>query len=72
MRAIRFWSLLAVAAGLATAACSDSGIPTESAPSATPSFSAAIHSRHCAGKPRTTAGAPGRCDSCAAWLAIGR
>jgi len=41
MRAIRFWSLLAVAAGLATAACSDSGIPTESAPRATPSFSEA-------------------------------
>src|SRR4051812_16141389 len=41
MRAIRFWNLLVVAAVLATGACSDASIPTESAPSATPTFSAA-------------------------------
>jgi hypothetical protein len=40
MRATRLWSLLAIAAGLATA-CSDGTIPTESAPGSTASFSAA-------------------------------
>jgi hypothetical protein len=40
MRAIRFWSLLAITAGLATA-CSDGTVPTESAPSSAASFSAA-------------------------------
>jgi hypothetical protein len=49
MRAIRIWSLLAVAAGLATVACSDSAVPTETTPGSAPTFSAAsdaAHARH--------------------------
>ena len=49
MRAIRFWHFLAVTAGLATAACSDSAIPTETAPGSAPAFSVAseaAHARH--------------------------
>jgi len=41
MRAFRFWKLLAVVASLAMVACSEGGVPTEAAPTAAPTFSAA-------------------------------